>query len=135
MTTVDSKTYAIQVLNDGDARLPVFDREAFSHSEDTARIEKAKKNLETIAKIGGETLVDIANLARQEASAKGYDVMAKMINSLVEVNRSIIEAEKNLPPKDGSKGDSHQHVHFHGEKKPEEFEMSVAELTEKLKAR
>lgn len=54
-------------------------------------IEKARKNIEKIIELGGESLDEMINLAKQSESPRAFEVASTLMKTLLDANREFVE--------------------------------------------
>ncbi len=94
-----------------DLELPI-DLDAVVASDETLQdIEKARKNIEKIIELGGESLDEMINLAKQSESPRAFEVASTLMKTLLDANRDFVEMstrkkyakEEILKPKEEEK--------------------------------
>jgi hypothetical protein len=65
---------------------------AVAESDETLQdIEKARKNIEKIIELGGESLDEMISLAKQSESPRAFEVASTLMKTLLDANREFVE--------------------------------------------
>lgn len=63
-----------------------------AESDETLKdIEKARKNIEKIIELGGESLDEMISLAKQSESPRAFEVASTLMKTLLDANREFVE--------------------------------------------
>ena len=97
---------------------PSKDLTLFTTDHDTPRVEKAKQNIEDVVKIGTEAVLELSEIARASEHPRAYEVLANMLKTLVDANKTLIDTEnethrnkKDQQSNSTSATPVHQHIH------------------------
>jgi hypothetical protein len=70
----------------------IVDLVAVAESDETLQdIEKARKNIEKIIELGGESLDEMISLAKQSESPRAFEVASTLMKTLLDANREFVE--------------------------------------------
>lgn len=70
----------------------IVDLIARAESDETLQdIEKARKNIEKIIELGGESLDEMISLAKQSESPRAFEVASTLMKTLLDANREFVE--------------------------------------------
>lgn len=61
------------------------------NDENLADIELARSNIKSIVQKGNESLDELLSLAKQSESARAFEVVSTMMNTLLAANKSFVE--------------------------------------------
>jgi tetratricopeptide (TPR) repeat protein len=65
---------------------------AKAESDETLQdIEKARKNIEKIIELGGESLDEMISLAKQSESPRAFEVASTLMKTLLDANKDFVE--------------------------------------------
>lgn len=68
------------------------DLAAIADADETLKdIEKARKNIEKIIELGGESLDEMIALAKQSESPRAFEVASTLMKTLLDANRDFVE--------------------------------------------
>lgn len=68
------------------------DRESIAAADETLQdIEKARKNIEKIIELGGESLSEMISLAKQSESPRAFEVASTLMKTLLDANRDFVD--------------------------------------------
>ena len=68
------------------------DLAAIAAADETLKdIEKARKNIEKIIELGGESFYEMITLAKQSESPRAFEVASTLMKTLLDANRDFVE--------------------------------------------
>lgn len=98
----ESEMVELEVIEEKEASVPITQEQLQAGKEleikarlaedETLRdIEKARKNIEEIIELGGESLHEMISLAKQSESPRAFEVASGMMKTLLDANREFVE--------------------------------------------